>query len=326
MSKNSSALSPYYKKHAFVRDVDGVNSAIKLLQPLETSIQFEFNLNSSLLNQWPEYALQLSGLWTPSLKVPILKPEPISSGIDIAGTLAAEAVDIPSIPQPVSTNTLFAESISNSPFSHKAMMCHENDLTQSERHKLFLDNVEELDMIAEEANKVENTEAASSNSQNDAQIKPSKSKKKSVKSLDLKADYKNLENISPTEEQKSTQSDYPLNSSAHGNSLSNLMRNSWCSDGSDGLSLASSTSRAAHSYSRTSSTCTPLEDYNALLQKHENSRNVDWTIMWEKFLAQNNANALGLSAPLGGGDIEEDALTLKSNNGEEFSEEPRVCK
>ncbi|TMW43929.1 hypothetical protein DOY81_010988, partial [Sarcophaga bullata] len=110
MSKNSSSLNPYYKKYALMKDSKRLEIAAKLLNNIEAVVQFKLPFNSSLLNQWPDYALQLSGLWTPTLK-----SCPIASGLDIAGSLAEETMAIP-LPQPVQTNELFSESISNSPF------------------------------------------------------------------------------------------------------------------------------------------------------------------------------------------------------------------
>lgn len=93
-------------------------------------------MNSSLLNQWTDLPLQLSGLYTPSLQ-----SFPIASGIDVANNtgilytsvspakiaddkpmheIIAEDRNIP-IPKPLQTNELFSASIHNSPFRESAM-------------------------------------------------------------------------------------------------------------------------------------------------------------------------------------------------------------
>lgn len=68
MRKSSSSLSPYYKKFALLKDNDGLEMAAKAMEGIEAFVQFNLPVNSSLLNYWPDYALQLSGLWTPALK------------------------------------------------------------------------------------------------------------------------------------------------------------------------------------------------------------------------------------------------------------------
>lgn len=68
MRKNGSALSQYYKRNALMRDSEGLETAAKIMESLEAYVQFDLPVNSSLLNHWPDYSLQLSDLWTPALK------------------------------------------------------------------------------------------------------------------------------------------------------------------------------------------------------------------------------------------------------------------
>lgn len=68
MRKNGSALRPYYKNNALLKDSEGLETAAKIMESLEASVAFDLPVNSSLLNHWPDYALQLSDLWTPALK------------------------------------------------------------------------------------------------------------------------------------------------------------------------------------------------------------------------------------------------------------------
>lgn len=136
MRKSSDALTPYYQRTAFVRDPDFMELAESLIGGLEACVSFNLPLNSSLLNQWTDLPLQLSGLYTPSLQ-----SFPIASGIDVANNtgilytsvspakiadakpmheIIAEDRNIP-IPKPLQTNELFTASIHNSPFKESAM-------------------------------------------------------------------------------------------------------------------------------------------------------------------------------------------------------------
>lgn len=137
MRKSSQALSPYYQRTAFLRDTDFMELAESLIGGIEACVSFELPLNSSLLNQWTDLPLQLSGLYTPSMQ-----SYPIASGIDVANNtgvlytsvspariagdkpmheLEAEDRIIP-IPKPLQTNEFFSASIHNSPFKESHMM------------------------------------------------------------------------------------------------------------------------------------------------------------------------------------------------------------
>ncbi|XP_031626348.1 uncharacterized protein LOC116342758 [Contarinia nasturtii] len=130
MRKSSQALAPYYQRTAFLRDSDFMELAESLIGGLEACVSFDLPLNSSLLNQWTDLPLQLSGLYTPSLQT-----YPIASGIDVANNtgilytsvspakiagdkpmreIVAEDRNIP-IPRPLQTNEFFSASIHNSP-------------------------------------------------------------------------------------------------------------------------------------------------------------------------------------------------------------------
>lgn len=81
--KNVSAIKPFYNRSAFVCDSEVLDVAQKVIQGLETCVQFNMPTNSSLLNQWPEQVLMQAGIWVPTMKV-----APISAGLDIASTLS----------------------------------------------------------------------------------------------------------------------------------------------------------------------------------------------------------------------------------------------
>ncbi|XP_063634562.1 uncharacterized protein LOC134805183 [Cydia splendana] len=85
--KNISAVRPFYNKSAFVCDSEILEVAQKLIEGLETCIQFNLPTNSSLLNHWPEPVLMLAGLW-----VPTMRAAPISAGLDVASTMCDEEV------------------------------------------------------------------------------------------------------------------------------------------------------------------------------------------------------------------------------------------
>lgn len=102
--RNQSALNTYYRRYAFLRDLDRLDVVERLLTGIETDITFLLPMNSSLLNQWTDQPLQMAGLYTPSLRAcPVCKFEfvsvnlirkrkifpfrQISSGIDVASSL-----------------------------------------------------------------------------------------------------------------------------------------------------------------------------------------------------------------------------------------------
>ncbi|XP_075165423.1 pleckstrin homology and RUN domain containing M1 [Haematobia irritans] len=256
MNKNSSSLNPYYKKYALMKDTVRLERAVKYLNAVENAAQFQLPFNSSLLNQWPDYSLQLSGLWTPTLK-----SCPISSGLDVVGSLVEETMAIP-MPQPLCTNELFSESISNSPFRRSTNFPVE-ELNTRMNIDLFLQKVDEMEED-DESKEIQDTAQVSSET--------------------TKRHTENQENIlEPT----------PSGS----NSLSNLMQKSWCSEVTS-LDIPSSPNddnslkfqRSLSLTSSVSSLRSPAPDrysYNTLLRKHERQCQVDWTEVWETFLLQN---------------------------------------
>lgn len=145
MRKTSQTLAPYYQRTAFIRDADFMELAESLIGGLEACVSFDLPLNSSLLNQWTDLPLQLSGLYTPSLQ-----SYPIASGIDVANNtgvlytsvspakiagdkpmheIVAEDRNIP-IPKPLQTNEFFSASIHNSPFKESAMPPRKNNFVK----------------------------------------------------------------------------------------------------------------------------------------------------------------------------------------------------
>ncbi|XP_072935748.1 uncharacterized protein [Epargyreus clarus] len=83
--RNISAVKPFYNRSAFVCDSEILEVAQKLIGGLETCVQFNLPINSSLLNQWPEQVLMQAGVWMPTMKA-----SPITAGLDVASTITDE--------------------------------------------------------------------------------------------------------------------------------------------------------------------------------------------------------------------------------------------
>ncbi|XP_055384021.1 uncharacterized protein LOC129613797 [Condylostylus longicornis] len=135
--KNSSALNPYYKSYAFLKDSDQLDIASKILEGLETCVQMNLHINSTLFNQWTVLPLQLAGLYSPPL------PScPIAAGIDVASSLTDDTETIP-IPKPLNVNEVFPNSIRNSPFNRNIFNKRDDDLNEEENVKLLLEKVQD---------------------------------------------------------------------------------------------------------------------------------------------------------------------------------------
>lgn len=81
MRRDGSALKPYYRRSAFLRDSELLDVAQRLVAGIE-SCSFSVACNSSLLNVWTNPPLLLAGLWTPPLR-----SCPVASGVDVVSTL-----------------------------------------------------------------------------------------------------------------------------------------------------------------------------------------------------------------------------------------------
>ncbi|ALC42792.1 maker152 [Drosophila busckii] len=269
MRRSESALKPYYKKDALLKDSEGLETAAKIMESLEAYVGFDLPVNSSLLNQWPDYSLQLSDLWTPALK-----SCPISSGEDVASSLATEIIAIPT-PQPLHTNELFSESISNSPFSRGGHFGN-SDLNQREILDLFMQKVDGMDTISEEKTASESNEAcAAAVPEAEADNEPASSSKQRVR----KRSMRHIEDSLLVE--------LPQGS----NSLTNLMQTSWSADlNTPTDEFSAPRFQRSVSMSSANSLRSPNAErgsYHALLRKHENNREdgAGWSQIWEKFRA-----------------------------------------
>lgn len=85
--RDNSALKPYYNRSAYIRDVDLVEVAQRLIENLDY-VRFELAFNSSLLNFWSSTPLLIAGIWSPPMK-----SCPVFSAVDIAKTINSEAID-----------------------------------------------------------------------------------------------------------------------------------------------------------------------------------------------------------------------------------------
>ena len=99
--KNISAVKPFYSKTAFVCDPEILELGQKLIEGLETCVQFNLPINSSLLNYWPEQVLMLAGIWVPKIRT-----APISTAVDIASTMTNEEVKPTLASTPSHTSTI----------------------------------------------------------------------------------------------------------------------------------------------------------------------------------------------------------------------------
>lgn len=87
MCRDGSALKPYYRRSAFLRDTEMLEVAQRLVEGIEFC-HFSVACNSSLLNIWTNPPLLLAGLWTPPLR-----SCPVVSGVDVASTLDSGDAD-----------------------------------------------------------------------------------------------------------------------------------------------------------------------------------------------------------------------------------------
>ncbi|XP_036333420.1 uncharacterized protein LOC118744485 [Rhagoletis pomonella] len=308
--KSSSALGPYYKKFALLKDSDGMEMAAKAMEGIEAFVQFNLPVNSSLLNYWPDYALQLSGLWTPPLK-----SCPISSGVDIADTLAvedaeaAEAIAALPTPQPIRTNEAFTQIIENLPSFQSPTPA--DIAAQRENVDLLLKAVDEMQIINEESAEAGTSSngatAENVHKDNESSQKTSKSKKKRKKSREL-AEARIREYITG-------ESDYrtePPSPTTPGNSLMSLMHTSWSGDEGSASELNTPTLERPL-YRRASSNASSLS-YNTLLGKHER----------EKLQIQIKNNALTVERTIVTHTDADDAAQHKCDNNGSDSNDSRL--
>ncbi|XP_073972423.1 pleckstrin homology and RUN domain containing M1 isoform X2 [Rhodnius prolixus] len=103
ITHQNKTLVPYYKKTAYLRDVEALTTAINALQGL-VSFNFTYPTNSKFLNVWSNNPLLLAGIWTPPMK-----DCPIPSGMDIVKSIPDETPPIPFTPPPTVHTTNYID-------------------------------------------------------------------------------------------------------------------------------------------------------------------------------------------------------------------------
>ncbi|XP_024879853.1 pleckstrin homology domain-containing family M member 1 [Temnothorax curvispinosus] len=128
--RDTSALKPYYTRSAYIRDVDLVEVAQRLIENLEY-VRFELACNSSLLNFWSTTPLLIAGIWSPPMK-----SCPVFSAVDIAKTINSESTDNF---DEVETASSIGSSIGIGSFtSSQSMFNNVTSITEDEALKIIL--------------------------------------------------------------------------------------------------------------------------------------------------------------------------------------------
>lgn len=284
--------------------------AESLIGGIEACVSFQLPLNSSLLNQWTDLPLQLSGLYTPSIQTC-----PIASGIDVANSsalIATEAMPSPtslitvgqnaasifidqsiSIPKPLQTNEFFSSSIHNSPFRESAMTLRQNPFMRP--YNDANDDNDDIEEIASDA-------IIDDDIEHDVQLTALLSR---VDALDEPADTETPEsgnraqatNDAAAELEKIVKVADPFSESGSSPQMGNsiVSRMGWSStDETTVLEATDQTSvkAAPVSLSRSSSVRSPVDkhSYNSLLRRGKSTqddglytRQIDFNDVWLRF-------------------------------------------
>lgn len=83
LRRDPSALKAYYRPTAYVRDLELLEVAQRLIEGIEAFKSFTIPCNSSLLNTWQLPSLYLAGIWAPTLKTcPIAPCDDVAQLVD----------------------------------------------------------------------------------------------------------------------------------------------------------------------------------------------------------------------------------------------------
>lgn len=83
LRRDPSALKSYYRPTAYVRDMELLEVAQRLIEGIEAFKSFTIPCNSSLLNSWQLPSLYLAGIWAPTLKsCPIAPCDDVAQLVD----------------------------------------------------------------------------------------------------------------------------------------------------------------------------------------------------------------------------------------------------
>lgn len=108
MAQDKVSLSVHYNTHAFLRDPDRIDVAMRYLAGLEV-YNFKLAVNSSILNRWQPGPLVMAGAWA----APLVQETVDEAAVDIASTLDAQTSPPSSfsrtLAQPIATNSTYIQ-------------------------------------------------------------------------------------------------------------------------------------------------------------------------------------------------------------------------
>jgi len=108
MAEDKVSLSVHYNTHAFLRDPDRIDVAMRYLAGLEV-YNFKLAVNSSILNRWQPQPLVMAGAWA----APLVQESVDEAAVDIASTLETQSSPPPSfsrtLAQPIAANSSYIQ-------------------------------------------------------------------------------------------------------------------------------------------------------------------------------------------------------------------------
>ncbi|KAG5348279.1 PKHM3 protein, partial [Acromyrmex charruanus] len=188
--RDNSALKPYYNRSAYIRDVDLVEVAQRLIENLDY-VRFELACNSSLLNFWSSTPLLIAGIWSPPMK-----SCPVFSAVDIAKTINSETTDNF---DEVETASSIGSSIGIGSFtSSQSVFNNVASITEDEALKIILTEGKSNSVIQQLHNNPADAVTNSLQENNVAQQLYSDSADRSVKNSeeDVKQEVKEIQQMS----------------------------------------------------------------------------------------------------------------------------------
>lgn len=160
--RDNSALKPYYNRTAYIRDMDLVEVAQRLIENLDY-VRFELACNSSLLNFWSTTPLLLAGIWSPPMK-----SCPVFSAVDIAKTITSDLTYNDNFDEDIETASSIGSSIGIGSFNSSQSMFNNVSITEDEALKIILAN-ERSDKTTQQSHN-DFTEASASSSTQESNI------------------------------------------------------------------------------------------------------------------------------------------------------------
>lgn len=186
--RDNSALKPYYNRSAYIRDVDLVEVAQRLIESLDY-MRFELACNSSLLNFWSSTPLLIAGIWSPPMK-----SCPVFSAVDIAKTITTESTDNF---DEVETASSIGSSIGIGSFtSSQSMFNNAASISEDEALKIILANKKSDNVVQHKHNNSVDTIADKTQESNVTQQLHSNSEDMIKKQVVDKQEVKEIQQIS----------------------------------------------------------------------------------------------------------------------------------